>query len=183
MLRMCTCPPIAQDRLVGLAGISKNLLKNMENENRMLSQMDVNEIITHLSRISSVIRELLDIDIFPWLRRHDTPKDVDLARALSIVSDRICGSLCNPILRNAQEERQFNVIIAYLEELEYTPASTGIKWTEMLPGTYLKRANAQGRQSDGQHVNISIDIIIKPHSSSLSSMPVLIEAKSAGDAT
>ena len=32
MLRMCTCPPIAQDRLVGLAGISKNLVKNMEDD-------------------------------------------------------------------------------------------------------------------------------------------------------
>ena len=30
ILRMSTCPPIARDRLVGLAGVSKSLVQNME---------------------------------------------------------------------------------------------------------------------------------------------------------
>ena len=30
ILRMATCPPIARDRLVGLAGVSKSLVMNME---------------------------------------------------------------------------------------------------------------------------------------------------------
>jgi XamI restriction endonuclease len=29
-LRMSTCPPIARDRLVGLSGVNKNLVKKME---------------------------------------------------------------------------------------------------------------------------------------------------------
>lgn len=30
ILRMSTCPPIARDRLVGLAGVPKSLVQNME---------------------------------------------------------------------------------------------------------------------------------------------------------
>ena len=30
ILRMSTCPPIARDRLVGLAGVTKSLVENME---------------------------------------------------------------------------------------------------------------------------------------------------------
>ena len=29
-LRMCTCPPIARDRLIGLAGVSKGVVDRME---------------------------------------------------------------------------------------------------------------------------------------------------------
>ena len=32
-LRMSTCPPLAVDRLIGLAGVSSNLVKVMEKEN------------------------------------------------------------------------------------------------------------------------------------------------------
>ena len=34
-LRMSTCPPLAVDRLVGLAGVSKNLVKRMEDDGKL----------------------------------------------------------------------------------------------------------------------------------------------------
>lgn len=39
MLRMTTAPPIARDRLIGLASVSKNLVVNMEDNLRMPPKM------------------------------------------------------------------------------------------------------------------------------------------------
>ena len=39
VLRMCTCPPLAVDRLIGLAKVSGNLIKSMEKHGRMPPQM------------------------------------------------------------------------------------------------------------------------------------------------
>jgi hypothetical protein len=38
ILRMATCPPIARDRLVGLAGVSKRLVECMEGETPKVPQ-------------------------------------------------------------------------------------------------------------------------------------------------
>jgi len=38
-LRMSTCPPIAADRLIGLAGVSKNLVKCMEADQKIPPRM------------------------------------------------------------------------------------------------------------------------------------------------
>ena len=35
VLRMATCPPIARDRLIGLAGVPRNLVKSMEQDERV----------------------------------------------------------------------------------------------------------------------------------------------------
>jgi XamI restriction endonuclease len=45
MLRMATCPPIARDRLIGLAGVSPNLVKNMEDEQRIPPTMNAAELL------------------------------------------------------------------------------------------------------------------------------------------
>ena len=46
MLRMTTCPPIARDRLIGLAGVSPNLVKTMEVDKKLPARMKVPELIT-----------------------------------------------------------------------------------------------------------------------------------------
>ena len=51
MLRMSTCPPIARDRLIGLAGISPNLVKSMEIDKRIPPKMKRQELITQLEKI------------------------------------------------------------------------------------------------------------------------------------
>ncbi len=52
-LRMSTCPPIAMGRLVGLAGISRTLLKLMEKENRLPLQMSSEELDCNLKKLAN----------------------------------------------------------------------------------------------------------------------------------
>ena len=40
-LRMSTCPPLAVDRLIGLAGVSTNLVKSMDKDNRLPPRMPI----------------------------------------------------------------------------------------------------------------------------------------------
>lgn len=72
ILRMSTCPPIASDRLIGLAGVSKNLVQNMEDsENpRVSPRMNSAQLITELQHISNIIIKMADPDIFTWLPKN-----------------------------------------------------------------------------------------------------------------
>lgn len=63
ILRMTTCPPIARDRLVGLAGVSPNLVKNMEIEKRVPPKMKHSELIKQLEMIGNIIEKMSDLDI------------------------------------------------------------------------------------------------------------------------
>ncbi len=48
ILRMATAPPIARDRLIGLADVSSNLVKNMEDRNRIPLKMKTAEVESDL---------------------------------------------------------------------------------------------------------------------------------------
>jgi hypothetical protein len=71
MLRMATCPPIARDRLIGLAGVSPNLVKNMEDEQRVSPAMKQSELMEQLGKIGNIIERMADPDIFVW-KQHGT---------------------------------------------------------------------------------------------------------------
>ena len=54
-LRMTTCPPLAVDRLIGLAGVSGNLVKVMEKEGKLPSRMaqgDLNKDLKESEELS-----------------------------------------------------------------------------------------------------------------------------------
>ncbi|MEX0802218.1 MAG: XamI family restriction endonuclease [Candidatus Binatia bacterium] len=70
-LRMCTAPPLAVDRLVGLAAASKSFIGSME-EGKRAARMKAELIDENLSKVCAVLTKLLDRDIFPWL---DAAKD------------------------------------------------------------------------------------------------------------
>lgn len=106
MLRMATAPPLARDRLIGLAGVSPNLVRNMEINQRIPPRMNNAQIEVELQKIGQVIIKLADQDIFPWLATNESPLQVDINRAATIVADRLCGAVADPIIRNAQEQRQ-----------------------------------------------------------------------------
>ncbi len=79
-LRMSCCPPLAVDRLVGLAYTNKNLVKNME-EGKLSVRMSKRTMTPHLTRIVKVIGKLLDPDIFVWIsERKRRPKRKDIER-------------------------------------------------------------------------------------------------------
>ena len=191
MLRMSTCPPIARDRLIGLAGISKNLVKSMEDAEtpRVPSRMAPAKLEEELKKIGAIIEKMADPDIFVWLGRSEPANDVEVARAATIVADRLCGAVSDPIIRNAQEKRQLAGITAWLVAKGYTslPARNGVKFNEMSPGTYAFRMNVSVKmttdKSEEKLVNIPIDAVIMPLSAKPGDFPLLIEAKSAGDFT
>jgi hypothetical protein len=119
ILRMATAPPIARDRLIGLASISPNLVKSMEIDKRLPPQMELELVESELAKIGKVMIELADKDIFTLLDRKRQPARDEIHRAATIVADRLCGAVADPIIRNAQEKRQLASIRAWLEKRGY----------------------------------------------------------------
>ena len=185
-LRMSTCPPLAVDRLIGLSGVSGNLVKAMEKDNRLPSRMPRRELDSDLEKIGKIIEKMADPDVFVWLERGDEPSEQDLYRAATIVADRLCGAVANPIIRNAQEKRQLAAIGEWLTALGYEnlPAGEGTKYDELQPGTYSFRLNVPVEQEGTANtVNIPVDAVVMPKAAKADELPLLIEAKSAGDFT
>ncbi len=185
-LRMSTCPPLAIDRLIGLTGVSRNLVKVMERENRLPPRMALRQIDSDLKQIGKTIQKMADPDIFVWLERGDTPSEPERYRAATIVADRLCGSVANPIIRNAQEERQLDSISKWLTDSGYKQLEVDESndLDEMRPGTFAHRRNVPVKHGDtGKTINITVDTVVMPKNASGIAMPLLIEAKSAGDFT
>jgi type II restriction enzyme len=182
-LRMSTCPPIAVDRLIGLAGVNSHLVKRIENNKRLPAKMSNSKLDDELSKICTIILKLLDKEIFPWLASSNKEIDITEAhRASTIVADRLCGSIANPIIRNAQEKRQLELLKTWLEKRGYKQLPENEKRTldNLDDGVFAFHFNIQVKMDNPTgHVNIPVDVAIKP----FNKKPVLIEAKSAGDFT
>ncbi|KAF5041126.1 XamI restriction endonuclease [anaerobic digester metagenome] len=184
-LRMSTCPPLAVDRLIGLAGVSKNLVGVME-EGKLPPRMSAVELEEHLQKISQIIERMADPDIFVWLEKKVPPSEQEIYRAATIVADRLCGSVANPIIRNAQEKRQLAAIAAWLDGRGYRQIlpGDGTKFNAMQPGTYSFRLNVPvAQEGTTRNVNIPVDAVVMPKEAATDEFPLLIEAKSAGDFT
>jgi hypothetical protein len=181
-LRMSTAPPLAVDRLVGLADANKNLVGRMEG-GKLPTKMKTADLDANLVSICRIIARLLDRDIFPWLDNATQPSEHERTRASTIVADRLCSAVANPIVRNAQERRQLALIGDFLDKRGYRKQAhpAGKPVTEMEPGTYTFRMNLAIGES--LKVNIPIDVVIQPKKLRKDRLPVLIEAKSAGDFT
>lgn len=186
ILRMATAPPIARDRLIGIADVPPNLVKNMEEKRRTPPRMNQDEIDFELQKIRQIIIRLVDKDIFPWLENNQQPTDVEIRRAATIVADRLCGAVADPIIRNAQEQRQLSSIKNWLKKRGYSYIETGsgLQFDQLNPGTFSFRMNLSVSQAGrSKQINIPIDTIIMPLNSQIGEFPLLIEAKSAGDYT
>jgi len=185
MLRMTTCPPIARDRLVGLSGVSSNLIKSMEIDKRVPPKMDEPKLIEQLIMIGNTIEKMVDPDIFVWKERGDNGTEEEIRRASTIVADRLCGAVADPIIRNAQEQRQLAAIKTWLEIHGYRELQSGeVKnWLLMPNGTFSFRFNVPVMLDGGRRVNIPVDAIIMRKDAKKGDFPALFEAKSAGDFT
>ena len=184
-LRMSTCPPLAVDRLIGLAKVPKSMVERME-EGKLPVRMSSAQLDIELQKIGDIIERLADPDIFVWLKRDAPPTEAEIHRAATIVADRLCGSEANPIIRNAQERRQLAAIKAWLEARGYrqVQADERVKFNAMTPGTFSFRLNVPGKLEDGiREINIPIDAVIMPRTANPGDMPIFFEAKSAGDFT
>ncbi len=186
ILRMATAPPIARDRLIGLASISPNLVRNMELKHRISPNMAEATVIEQLGKIGALIRKLVDIDIFPWLENEHTPKESDIHRAATVVADRLCGAVADPIIRNAQERRQLASIQQWLEKRGYKHVKSAsiAEFREMKAGMFAFHLNVPVSLEGGQiRINIPVDIAIMPKKRGKNDLPILVECKSAGDFT
>ena len=187
ILRMSTCPPIARDRLIGLAGVTKSLVENMEDtvNPRVSPRMPAERLYDELLKIVHTINRMADPDIFVWLSEMREPTEQEIQRSATVVADRLCGAVADPIIRNAQEKRQLAAITRFLQDRGYTEASAGTKYNEMVAGTFSFHTNVPVLVAVGveDRINIPVDVVILPNSTHDGDFPLLIEAKSAGDFT
>lgn len=182
-LRMSTCPPLAVDRLIGLAGVSKNLVGCME-DGTLPPRMSPAILEKDLTKIGIIIERMADPDIFVWLGRNAAATEPEIHRAATIVADRLCGAMANPIIRNAQEKRQLAAIGGWLQARGYGALSAKTKFDVMPPGTYSFRLNVPVKlEGLSTTINIPVDAVVMPKTAKPGALPLLIEAKSAGDYT
>jgi len=179
-LRMATAPPLARERLSGLAGVSLTTVKSLEDGK--IPRMPRSMLLLEADKLSAILLRLMDDDLFPWLSDGTTPSEVQRYRAATIVADRRCGAVADPIVKNAQEKRQIALIQAHLEAKGYQLARGIAEAKKMPPGTFSFRMNVPVHGGE-KSVNIPVDVVIQPHNTRSDRMPILIECKSAGDYT
>lgn len=187
VLRMLCAPPIAVDRLAGLAGVSNSGIKTMEKKGQLPARKRDEFVANDIPAMLGVIERLLDKQLMPWLQNHNAPTENDLLVAKSVISDRLCGSTSDPIIRNEQEARQLRVISGYLNEKGYALLEDSqVGAFEMPHGTYAYHKNVKmyknAKDESGGWVNTPVDVVIMPMNQS-TERPLLIECKSAGDFT
>ena len=185
-LRMSTCPPLAVDRLIGLAGVNSSMIKSMEASGRIPPRMPHRVLEAEMAKVAYIIQRMADPDIFVWLGRNAPITQPEIHRAATIVADRLCGSVANPIIRNAQEQRQLASIKTWLDQRGYVQLAprSGITYDRMPAGTYSFRMNVPVLLETGdREINIPIDAVIQPLDALPGNLPLFFEAKSAGDFT
>lgn len=184
ILRMSTVPPLARDRLIGLSQVPSGLVSSLENKKRVPLRMDKAILHAELTKICQTLSEMLDTDIFTWVRSGIKPTLEEEQRASIIIADRLCGMIADPIIRNAQERRQLKSVGEWLEARGYKQAlKASADPMKMEAGTFSFRLNVPVTLEGGLKVNIPVDAVIQPKSASAGDMPLLMEAKSAGDFT
>jgi hypothetical protein len=185
ILRMATCPPIARDRLIGLAQVSPNLVRSMEIDRTLPVRMADDKLSADLKKIVKIVAKMTDPDIFAWLRSGARPAAREVERAATVVADRLCGAVADPIIRNAQESRQLASIARWLLARGYVqlPRGKSSDFRDMPSGSFAFRMNVPVKLDTGKRVNLPADVAVMPRTAKAGQLPVLIEAKSAGDFT
>ena len=186
ILRMSTVPPIARDRLTGLSQAPKSLVDSIDKNKRIPTRKTKEVLESGLEKISNTLKSMLDTDIFTWIATGKLPTEEEETRASIIIADRLCGMVADPIIRNAQEQRQLASIRQWLEARDYKMAARTVNEsdpTSMQPGTFSFRLNVPVVLDGGLNINIPVDAVIQPKNAKQGSMPLLMEAKSAGDFT
>lgn len=174
ILRQMTCPPLASDRLAGLARVPTSVMKSFE-----AGRATKRTKVEYASKIMDVVRDLLDVDLFSWIDDDKTPTPMQKKLAAFVVSDRLCGVLADPLIRNEQERRQIFAITKFLKKKGYVESKPQT-YKDLNPGEYAVHLNMYVRVGR-RNVKLPGDVSIQPRSAKRGDVPLLIEAKSAGD--
>ena len=177
-LRMCTAPPLAVDRLVGLASASKSLIGSME-EGKLAARMKAELLDENLGKVCSVLTKLLDRDIFPWLDAGKEPTDHERDRASTIVADRLCSAVAKDIVRSARRQHQLAVVAEYLESRGYRRCRHPMdqQYTTTPPGMYEFRVTLP--LTMGTYDRASFDVLIQRKDTPVGGMPILLDVRSS----
>src|SRR5206468_952941 len=154
---------------------SGNLVRSMELHQRIPPQMDDALIESELTRMGRIVLRLADKDIFPWLEQGGNPNAADVHRAATIVADRLCGAVADPIIRNAQERRQLATLKEWLIKRGYSfiKAGQGLKYDAVPPGGFAFRVNVPVRLAGGaRRVNIPMDVAVMPRQAKTGDLPL-----------
>ena len=153
-------------------------------EGKLAANMSQETLLGHLRSIIKVISRLLDPDIFVWIPDRREPSTEERRRASTIVADRLTGAAANPVIRNAQEKRKLKEIAGYLVKKGYSrkPHSPGAPMDTMAPGTFTFHYPVV-TGNEMYKTNVSVDALIQPHVMRPNRLPIMVEAKSAGDFT
>ena len=181
-LRMSSSPTWAVDRLIGLSQTAPSIISTLEKGT--VTKQDWDTVEPELNAIIQTIKNRYDLDLLPWLatgRQAPTKSTLDLAKA--IITDRLALSIANPAIRNAQEAHQLRGLEEWLAQRGYQRETKKISYTQMKPGTYRIRVDAEGKNENGTSVKVSVDTAIMPKKAKTSALPVLVECKAAGDFT
>ena len=92
-MRMSTCPPLAVDRLIGLADVPPSMVKRMEKEKKLPVKLKGAALDDELRKIGAIIEKMADPDIFVWIGRCAPATETEIHRAATVVADRLCGSV------------------------------------------------------------------------------------------
>jgi hypothetical protein len=180
-LRMCTAPPLAVDRLIGLAGASKNAVRRME-EGKLPTKMGATDLEAELIKTCRILSRLLDRDIFPWLEADQGPTDHERDRASTIVADRLCSAVVGDIVRSAQRKRQYSVLAGLLDSLAYHEVKGlgAAKITNYDPGTYS--FDVLIPVAMGSDALLPVDLLVNPIEPKATGARVLLDVLTAPDA-
>lgn len=180
VLRMATTPPLARDRLIGLAQVGKSLVQCLERGRLPPKSLGTPVLAESLERICSVIEPLLDLEVFSWRTDGRDPTDSERDLAAFVVADRLCSSLSNPIIRNAHQERQRKILGDVLSGAGYVEQahSPDLPISFMTPGTF-----AFGMNVPSNVAIVAVDLVIQPKQPTGNRIPIVTELKAAGDFT
>jgi XamI restriction endonuclease len=165
------------DRFVGFSGANKSLVTTMERKGEIPSK--TRRLHLQLEVMCDFLRTLLDPGLFCWLEENRAPSANERDKALLVIGERLATAFYLPMLRNAQEARQRELICAYLEGegFEESLASP----LEMEAGRFGFGRNVRVVRADGEPQNLPVDCVISPLDAEL---PLAcLELKSAGDFT
>ena len=65
-LRLATAPPLASDRLSGLAGVPRSMVNRMERQAALPQRMSPADLQLNFDRLASVLTRMADRDLFVW---------------------------------------------------------------------------------------------------------------------
>jgi hypothetical protein len=175
--RMCVSPPMARDRFVGFSGANKSLVTAMERDGVIPAR--TRQVGMQLQAMCDFLRPLLDPGLFCWLENDRVPTAEERDKALLVVGERLASAFYLPVLRNAWEAKQKELLRAYLEGEGF--AESRDSPFEMPPGTFGFGRSVRVVREDGEPQNLPVDCVVSPLDAQ---RPLAcVELKSADDFT